>query len=418
MRFLIAALVFSLIGLLLDYYVYRNWRRFARRRFGWTVRAFAIGMVVMALVPPVYLAVSNWWEVDPKAMRSVVAGAWAVWYLPKLPIAAVLLVKDALRFATWLFGWMQARLGVERPDEARGDLAELPRISRAEFLRRVGWTAAGVPFAVVGYGAFRTLYDFDVRLVTVPIRGLPRALDGIRIAQLSDLHAGSLFSERPMEHAVDLVLAQRPDVVALTGDFVNNDHRELPAILPAIERLTAPLGVFGVRGNHDHYARVGRVSELIRAAGIDLLVNDARTLRIDGARLHLVGTDNIGFGQQFGDLPAALARTDRGGDESFVLMAHDPVVWDAHVRTSAPEVDLTLCGHTHGGQIGIELGPLRWSLARITYDRWAGLYAEPRDGDSQFLYVNRGIGTVGPPLRIGIRPEITILTLVRGDEGA
>jgi predicted MPP superfamily phosphohydrolase len=256
--------------------------------------------------------------------------------------------------------------------------------------------------------------------VDVPIPSLPRQFDGLRIAQLSDLHAGSLFSARPMEDAVDLVLAERPDLVTITGDYVNHDAAELATILPALDRLRAPLGVFGSLGNHDHYADVRRVARDVDATAVDLLVNDARTLAIDGARLHVAGTDNTGFGQRHGDLDAALARTQRNGDDATLLLAHDPTFWDAHVRPSGHAVDLMLAGHTHGGQVGVELGPLRWSLARVMYPRWAGLYGEDRlpDGSAdarerQFLYVNRGLGTVGPPVRLGIRPEITILTLRR-----
>lgn len=412
MRFLAFTLIVVGLGLLIDYYVYRNWKPFAWRRVRWTIPVFATGMVGMAALLPAFALLSSLWS-EPRLLRQVVFGLWGLWYIPKVPIALALLLKDAARGVIWLFGWFQARLGIERAEQEGPDLADLPRISRKEFLRQVGWTAAGVPFAVVGYGVFKGLYDFEVRHVRVPIEGLPRALDGVRIAQISDLHAGSLFSERPMHDVAALLMHQRPEVIALTGDFVNHDHRELPAILPALERLRAPLGVYAVRGNHDHYAHVGRVSELVRAAGVDLLVNDARSLAVDGARLHILGTDNTGFNQSFGDLARARSRVERNGEDAMILLAHDPTFWDQHVRPEAPEIDLTLSGHTHGGQIGFELGPLRWSVARVAYSRWAGLYTENGGPVTQHLYVNRGIGTVGPPMRVGVRPEVTVLELVR-----
>ena len=424
MRYLLPIVLVSLAVLAVDYYVYRNWRPFAlrRKRRRWTLPVYRALMAAMPLVLPVYFLLSNWWDVEPKAVRFVVVGLWLTWYVPKALLAIVLALKDAGRGVTWLFAWFKARLA---PIEASADAAEPPRepldladmrqISRKEFLRQMGWTAASVPFVVVGYSVFRRLYDFDVVRVDVPIPGLPRAFDGLRIAQLSDLHAGSLFSDRPMEDAVDLVLAERPDLVTITGDYVNHDHREAPTILPALDRLRAPLGVFGVLGNHDHYADVGRVARQVDATAVDLLVNDARTLTVDGASLHVVGTDNTGFGQRYGDLDAAMRRVRPGGDDATLLLAHDPTFWDSHVRPSRHDVDLMLAGHTHGGQVGVELGPLRWSLARVMYPRWAGLYGEPSAGEreKQFLYVNRGLGTVGPPVRLGIRPEITILTLRR-----
>jgi len=420
MRILVMVALLSALALVVDYYVYRNWRRFALSRpaLRWTLSAVFVGMVFMPVTILAYGALSYAGVIGAGLVRQLLIGLWVVWYVPKALLALVVVLKDAARFVNWLFGWLQVRLGIDEPEKSGSDLTDLPRMSRKEFVQKVGWTAATAPFAVVGYGVFRGLYDFDVRHVTVPITDLPRGLHGLRIAQLSDLHAGSMFSERPMEEVVNLVLGQRPDLVAITGDFVNHDHREAPLILPALSRLVAPLGVYGVRGNHDHYAHVGRVSELVREAGIDLLVNDARTLTIDGARLHLIGTDNTGLGQNFGDLSRAVSRTQPNGDDARLLLAHDPTFWDSHVRREAAEIDLMLSGHTHGGQFGFEVGPLRWSLARMAYTRWAGLYTERRDRGHHHLYVNRGIGTVGAPVRFGIRPEITILTLVRATEPA
>lgn len=411
----------------LDYYVYRNWRVFARhRRWGrLTLPFYRFFMAVMPFALPVYFFVWRWWEVEPKLARAAFFGFWAVYYVPKALIALVLIGKDVARFVIWLFEWFQRQLGVQpeplavaAAPAATLDLSDMKRMPRRDFLREIGWTAATVPFVVVGYGVFRQLYDFEVRRVDVPIAGLPRALDGLTIAQLSDLHAGSFFSTRPMAEAAETVNNLRPDLITITGDYVNHDVEELPLILPALNNLRADLGVYGCLGNHDHYAYIEGVKSNVRATPVDLLVNEHRTLSVDGTRLHIVGTDNTGFNQHYGDLPGALSGIERdpNGEETTILLAHDPTFWDLHVRPSAPQVDLTLSGHTHGGQIGFEAGPLRWSLARVMYERWAGLYTEPRAGGQrghQQLYVNRGLGTVGPPLRLGIRPEITLLTLRR-----
>ena len=435
---LISLLSFTLL-LGVDYYVYRNWRRFvrshSRRRSGvrglrWTIPLYRVLMPLMAVSLPLYFATSNWWEVEPKLARSLFIGLWVTYYLPKAIIALALLLKDGARFVYWLFDWFKQQLhgspatetapaAAPRDDapEQPLDLADMKRLPRREFLQKMGWTAATVPFVVVGYGVFRSLYDFEVHRVTVPIADLPRAFDGLTIAQLSDLHAGSFFSERPMQEAMGIIDGLRPDLVAITGDFVNHDADELPMIRSALEGLAAPLGVYGCLGNHDHYAHVPDVIRGVRETSVDLLVNEHRSLDVDGARLHLIGTDNTGFRQNFADLPGALEglQPEANGEEARILLAHDPTFWDRHVRGSYPDIDLMLCGHTHGGQIGFEMGPLRWGLARVAYDRWAGLYTEPRTGGdgTQHLYVNRGAGTVGPPLRLGIRPEITLLTLRR-----
>lgn len=433
LRLVLISVSLVLALLAVDYYVFRNWRTFVRsrahrtRRFRslrWTLPLYGVMMPLMAVSMPLYMATSRWWEVEPKLIRGVFVAFWIIYYLPKFVIAAVLLLKDGARGVYWLFDWFRTKLTEPdlnvAPEEAhpadqRLDLSDMNRMPRREFLRKMGWTAASVPYVVVGYSVFRSLYDYQIYHVDIPIADLPAALDGLSIAQLSDLHAGSFFSERPLLGVASTIAEMKPDLIAITGDFVNHDARELSTILPALNRLQAPLGVYGCLGNHDHYAHVPHVVRGIGETPVSLLVNEHRTLRIDGASLHLVGTDNTGFRQHFADLPRAVhgLQPNAGGEEMRLLLAHDPTFWDQHVRPEHADIDLMLCGHTHGGQIGYEFGPLRWSLARVAYARWAGLYREPRaDGAGhQYLYVNRGAGTVGPPIRLGIRPEITLLTL-------
>jgi len=423
-RTLLFALIAFSLPLALDYYVFRNWRRFAqeRPRLRWTLPVYRVLLGVMPLTMPFYALTSRWWEVEPKLARAFFMGFWIVYYGPKVLLALVLLIKDALRFIWWLFGWFQRHLLPARAEAAAPaapplDLTDIKRTSRRDFLQTIGWSAASVPFVLVGYSAFRTLYDFEIYRLEVPLAGLPRRLDGLTIAQLSDLHAGSFFSDRPMVEAVALTQSLQPDLIVVTGDFVNHDAAEMDLIMPALRSLKADLGVYGCLGNHDHYAHLPDLVNRVRATPVELLVNTHRTLEIDGARLHLIGTDNTGFSQYFADLPGALdgLAAHPHGEEIRILLAHTPTYWDTHVRPGYPEIDLMLCGHTHGGQVGFEWGPLRYSLARVAYARWAGLYTEPRadSPDPQFLYVNRGLGTIGPPVRLGIRPEITLVTLRR-----
>lgn len=426
MKYLPLIILLSTAVFALDYYVYRNWRRHVRRRkLRWTLPLYRVLMGVMPFSLPLYFELYRWWEVEPKLARALFFGFWAVYYLPKVPIALVLLAKDAAVFVSWLFRWFQERLPLSPAGNAASDassdaaltpdLTDMKRITRSEFLRRMGWSAAAVPFVVTGYGVFRSLYDFSVNRVDVPVAGLPRAFEGLTIAQISDLHAGSFFSDRPMWEAVSIINALNPHIIAITGDFVNNDVAEMAVIAPALKALRSNLGIYGCLGNHDHYADVDALISRIEATPVELLVNTRRTISVDGAKLHVLGTDNTGFRQTYADLPRAVAGIEPGGESAQILLAHDPTFWDGHVRPGYADIDLMLCGHTHGGQLGFEWGPVRWGLANMVYDRWAGLYAEPRGngGSPQFLYVNRGLGTVGPPLRLGIRPEITLLTLRR-----
>lgn len=440
-RFLIFVVVFTVVGLLVDLYVWRRWRRFAgpRPRLRWTLRPLLVLAWTMPFVMPAFALTSRWWEGG--AMRGLVVGLWAFHYVPRFVIALWLAVVDAVRGLGWIGRRLAGRGSVtEAADvmDARRDApdgASLPHadavvapvagtyatptlapapMSRREMLRTAGWAAAAVPFVVVGRGLASTVYDFDVRRLDVPIAGLPRALDGLRITQLSDLHAGSYPSSRPFRDAVDLALGERADLVVVTGDFVNRDAAELAVVSRDLARLRADLGVMGCLGNHDHYGDEAAIQAGIRAAGVDLLVNDARTLRIGGEALHIVGTDNTGFRQHHADLPRALAALPPRADDGAprVLLAHDPTFWDLEARDAG--LDLQLSGHTHGGQIGLEApDALRWSLAQLSYERWAGLYTERGDRGMAHVYVNRGLGTTGPPLRLGIRPEVTVLTLRR-----
>lgn len=451
----------------IDYYVFRNWRRFARGgRWSWTLPVYQVLLYLMPLAMPLYLYLFSWWEVEPRLARSLFFGVWSIYYVPKVPIVLTLAAKDVVQLlrrrggarknsdgsvdlkATSYVragsGATHSEPGMSEPHIVAGEPAQPgtirtdpsnsgPALTRGQFMRRMGWTAASIPFVATGYGVFRTLYDFSVHRVEVPIAGLPRQFEGLTIAQLSDLHAGSLFSEAPMRDAVSIVNGLKPDLIAVTGDFVNHDVAETPLILPGMNDLHSNVGTFGCLGNHDHYANTQRLADQIATTPVQLLVNTHRTLEVDGARLNIIGTDNTGFRQYYADLPAAVQGIQPHAESASILLAHDPTFWDNEVRPNHPDIDLMLCGHTHGGQFGFEFGPIRWSLAQMRYERWAGLYSEPRrqrgpaDGHperirvgssmdrdgSQFLYVNRGLGTVGPPLRLGIRPEVTLLTLRR-----
>jgi uncharacterized protein len=207
--------------------------------------------------------------------------------------------------------------------------------------------------------------------------------------------------------------------VLFTGDMVHNFSEELIPFIPVLRDIKAPLGKFAILGNHDygHYynwgdpgqeaANLQRVKEGIRETGFDLLLNEHRTISLNGDTIELLGVENWGRGfQQVGDLSRALEGTVPGRFK--ILMSHDPSHWNLKIRTET-DIPLTLSGHTHGAQIGIELGDFKWSPSRWIYRYWAGLYKE----NEQYLYVNRGLGYTGFPGRVGIRPEITLLTLVK-----
>lgn len=245
----------------------------------------------------------------------------------------------------------------------------------------------------------------------------------MRIAQVSDIHSGSFFNKTAVKGGVEMLLGEKPDLIFFTGDLVNERTSEVRDYTEMFSKLKAPLGVFSVLGNHDYgdcYS--GWTSDAAKAQnlkdmhavvrntlGYDLLLNENRTLTVDGASIGLIGVENWGNRfVQHGDLEKAYA----GMEEMPVklLLSHDPSHWDAKVRPGYPDIDVTFSGHTHGAQFGVELPNFRWSPSQYIYKQWAGLYQE----GEQYLYVNRGYGYIGFPGRIGMPPEITIMELKKG----
>ena len=392
----------ALVLFVFDVIVLLAWQRFIRRR-GWS-RWFARIPWAIALV---FLVVSPYVSYQRTSVNRLEEGmfllfaASTLWYLPKIPIALGVIVMTFARIVRRIVSSIRRWFS-----QQQSSLPSLPDANRRHVLETIAWGSAIIPFGIVGKGFFDTdelmIYEEEITL-----RALPQAFDGLRIVQISDIHAGSWRSPQPFRRARALIDQLKPDVLVITGDFVNFDPKELELIRADLMRLRADMGVFASLGNHDHYcspANHSLLRSMISNSGITLLVNSNIPLTTHGETLYLVGTDNTGLGQNFGDLPAALVGVEPGAPT--ILLAHDPTFWDKQVRNKAL-IDLMLSGHTHGGQVGIHFLGMELSVAQVVYKQWAGLY---RDGD-QYLYVNRGLGTVGPPIRIGIPPEITVLTL-------
>lgn len=410
----------STVFLLLDLYVLRHWTSFAKRRNlrAWWYRIpWSIGAVIFVVLI-VMLLRRHFFRMD--GFDVTLLGFVSLWYLPKFGIALFLLVRDGIRVGGALLRKLRGTTTFAATDEVHPPLIEATasmaivdsdsttvHASRRAFLGTAAWSMSAIPFVMVGRGMFSTLYDFQIYRVDIQIPRLPRALDGFRIAQLSDVHAGSFPDHRPFQEVRRIVASERVDAVVITGDFVNQRPQELTLIAEELQRLTAPYGVFGSLGNHDHYNSPQEHDQLVRGlrgVGVDLLINEHRRLGADGASIVIAGTDNTGFRQNFARLDQALDTVHP--EDPIILLAHDPTFWDREVVEKTP-VDLMLSGHTHGGQFGVQLLGFEWSPAQHIYKQWAGHYSK---GEQQ-LYVNRGIGTVGPPMRIGVPPEVTVFTL-------
>jgi len=274
-------------------------------------------------------------------------------------------------------------------------------------------------FIGFGMGMARGRTHVKVFHETVNINSLPDSFEGLRIVQLSDIHLAGFYKHPAyIRKVVKLVNELEPDLLCFTGDMVHNFSEEIDPFIDILAGLQAPMGKFAVLGNHDYgtyyswnskeeeAANLERVKAQIRASGFDLLLNEHRFITLNGDSMAIIGVENWGKPPfpQMGDLDMAMSGVQ--ADQVKILLSHDPSHWDLHVD-SKEDIDLTLSGHTHGMQFGFEIGRFRWSPSKWTYRHWAGLYGE----NGQQLYVNRGLGYTGFPGRVGIRPEITLLTL-------
>ena len=328
-----------------------------------------------------------------------------------------LLLDDIWRGFMWI--WRRFVINVQPSEPVPASEGNVG-ISRSEFMAKTALIAAAVPMASMSFGIISGAHDYRVRHRRVVLPNLPKSFHGLKIAQLSDIHSGSFFNKTAVAGGVEMLMAEKPDVIFFTGDLVNNVAKEVKEYVPIFGKMKAPLGIYSTLGNHDYgeyvqwpsdQARRNNVLDLMQShkeMGFQLLMNEHKMLRTGQDEIAVLGVENWGTGRwpKYGRLEQAYA----GAEEAPVklLLSHDPTHWDAQVRTLFPDIDLTFSGHTHGFQFGVEIGDFRWSPASWMYKQWADLYKE----GNQYLYVNRGFGYLGYPGRIGILPEITILELV------
>lgn len=336
---------------------------------------------------------------DVQHMAGVLISSFLTVFIPKLLALPVLLAEDAVRVL-------------------RGFPIRNTYISEMALL----WAMLILILIVFGLTKGRHFYRVRQQILYFP--DLPEDFDGFRITQLSDIHSGSLSNVKAVKRGIDLVNAQRSDLVLFTGDLVNNKASEMEPWISDFGVLQAPFGKFSVLGNHDYgdYIRwenadskalnLLRLKDIHHEMGFRLLTNESITIQKGSDSISLIGVENWGKGgfHQYGDLDKATARLPK--DSFKILMSHDPSHWEQVTLNHHTHVHLTFAGHTHGMQFGIELFGFKWSPIQYFYEQWAGLYHK----DGKYLYVNRGFGYHGLKGRIGIWPEITVITLKRSDQ--
>ncbi|WP_372974367.1 metallophosphoesterase [Muriicola sp.] len=301
-----------------------------------------------------------------------------------------------------------------------GSTTEFSLPARRRFLSMIAMGIAAIPFGALLYGMYRGKYNFQVLKYDLEFEDLPDSFHNYQITQISDIHSGSFDNRKKIEYAVDLINKQESDVILFTGDMVNNMALEMAPWKDLFSTLKARDGKFSILGNHDYgdyvpwdtpelkAENLEVLKDMQKEMGFDLLLNESRYLRRGKDKLALVGVENWGRGgfKKAGDLKKAVRGIDK--DDFKVLMSHDPSHWEDVVIQDEYHYHLTLSGHTHGMQFGIEIpGWVKWSPVKWRYKYWAGIYEEL----GQFINVNRGFGFLGYPGRVGIWPEITVIRL-------
>ncbi|MDE7181131.1 MAG: metallophosphoesterase [Muribaculaceae bacterium] len=408
---ILPAIILLLLSVLTDAYIISDIRRLCARAIRNTV-TWIYSLISLACYVLVIIMLA-WPKKDPT--EPILTPMWLLFiylsvYIPKIVYAFLSLIgRIFLR---------------QKPAQSKWDLI-------------VGMTMALILFVSLWSGTIYTRNIIEVNNVDVYSDRLPESFDGLRILQFSDLHAGTWGNDTTfVSELVDSINAQQADLVVFTGDFVNRVANELEPFVPVLSRIKAPMGVYGVLGNHDYggYAEwpdstgipknVNRLKDLIRKTGMKLLCNETTMLRNDKDSLALIGVENWGEPpfNQLGDLVKAYAPDSVPSvalnDTVFkVLLTHNPNHWDQVVREIS-NVDLSMAGHTHAMQAMFEVAGHRWSPASWKYPQWGGLYeSQCKKGQPMYLYVNIGAGEVGYPARIGVaRPEINVITLRRNKE--
>ena len=390
------------ITFLLEFYVYQAFRTVVSNP--WLRTAYWI-ITILTYAYFIFEVMSFRREDRDHHRVQIVASLFLIFILPKLFVVFFLFIEDISRFFRYLFTFF-AQPETYYPE-------------RRKFMSLTGLAIAGVFSILIIDGIAFGKYRHRVRKVKLKIAGLPDVFKGYKIIQISDIHAGSFFNPAKLQPAIDLIKAQNADMVLFTGDMVNNYAQEFEPFVKMFAEIKAKDGKFSVLGNHDYgdYAKwrtqadkdrnIPFLTELQQQAGFELLRNEHRVIQRGEEKIYLLGVENWGIKPfpQYGDLNKAVAGIPASAVK--ILMSHDPTHFDEIVKKHPANVQLTLSGHTHGMQFGLDLKNVRWSPVQYRYKKWADLY----ESEGKYLYVNRGFGVIGFPGRVGIEPEITLFEL-------
>jgi len=412
--------IFLVIIVIADFYLwssvkkqvfnYRHWLRITIIFIYW----LPLLLLTTILVGSMFIPIVNWNDV----LRTYMVGIIMVFYTAKVLPITFLILADAVRIAQKLFVIGKKETRKQFLDDQKED-----GITRNKFLQYVGFISGGLVLSTMFIGMFKWVYEFKIIREKIILPKLSSDFNGFKIVQISDIHLGSWSSKKPLQRAVDLINELKPDLILFTGDIVNYATKEVIGFEDVLSQLRAKRGVYAVLGNHDYGNYVSWPSEdekrknliqlldFFKYIGWTLLNNENVILENESGKLALIGVENWGANMRFpkyGDIDKAIIGTEEA--DVKILMTHDPSHWEKVIIPGNYDIDLSLSGHTHGFQFGIETKDIKWSPAQYMYKQWAGLY-EDKNKLGKYIYVNRGLGSIGYPGRIGILPEITLIEL-------
>jgi predicted MPP superfamily phosphohydrolase len=346
----------------------------------WIERGLIALLIYFNLSIPARFVIRKFIHHDLVWLKSFLVFPGTTWFITLIMMFSLFVVKD---LAGWILSFFKSD-GIDA--------------SRRAFLQAAGGVSIGAPLILTGYGALKTARDYKVKRVEIPFKNLPHSLDGFTIAQISDIHSGTFMNENEMISIREIIDSQHPQIAVMTGDFVDTSAREIEPVARVFSKIKTDYGIFGCMGNHDLFDNYRVVSAAMKDSGIVMLENGNKILHVNGDDLNLLGVND-------GRL-ANLEKSRNGVDqEGFkVLLAHRPEFFPQSFHHG---IDLQLSGHTHGGQLGLNFFGIPLSPMQIFHKYIYGLYKEGKS----YLYVNPGVGMVFAPIRIGVRPEITLITL-------
>ena len=397
--------IFIIIYIIIDFYAFQAIKTITKKRWIHYLHV-AISLLVVGNFIYQFVQPSEGRVLTPE--KSYAFGFLITLIALKIVVVPILFGEDMIRFF----------VGIYNKLFSTSNNFHWP--SRRRFVSQIAMGLAAIPFTSLLYGMYKGKYNFKVLKYSLEFDDLPDAFDGYQITQISDIHSGSLDNPEKIEYGVDLINQQESDVIFFTGDIVNNKADEMDPWMETFKKLKAKSGKFSILGNHDYgdyvdwesdtakELNMDKIKDIHKELGFDLLLNEHRTLKKNDDKIALIGVENWGAGgfKKVGDLNKASSKVE---EKDFkILMSHDPSHWEKEVKSHKTHYHLTLSGHTHGMQFGIEIpGWIKWSPVKWRYKYWAGIYEEA----GQFLNVNRGFGFLAYPGRVGIWPEVTVITL-------